>query len=355
MENGNEQRREFGADLLRVTATFFIIGVHFYLHNGFYSEPQEGFAMWAADTARWLFFTCVPLFAVLTGYLKCKAVPSKTYYQGILPILLTWLLISGLCIAFKIGYLHQEKTAVEWLADILNYKAANYSWYIEMYFGLFLLCPIVNSIFRSEEKYQKTALVTVLLICFLPGVGNGWMVDQVRLDFVPNYITGTWPVAYYLMGGYIRMHQPKLPKRYLLILVCLLCILKGLMTYVSADGGKFSDGIGGGYDNYMVAMITAAIFLLVYQIDTKQEFLKRLAAHVSARCLIIYLISWIFDSILQPLLQPFTSPASYWWVFWVHTISVFLLSLAASEILYPLIRQTCGCCVELATKLFSEK
>lgn len=339
------QKREFGADLLRIAATFFIIGVHFYLHNGFYSEPQAGAAMWAADTARWLFFTCVPLFAMLTGYLKCKAVPSKKYYLGILPIFLTWILISLLCIAFKIGYLHQEKTPVEWLAEILNYKAANYSWYIEMYFGLFFLCPFLNVIFRSEEKYHKAALVTVLLMTFLPGLGNGIMVGEVRLDFIPNYITGMWPIAYYMIGGYIRMYQPRFPRRYLLILIVMLCSLQGFVTFVTAQGGKFTDGAGGSYNYYVVAMITAAVFLFFYQIDTRREFLKQLAAHVSVRCLIIYLISWIFDSILQPLLQPFTSPSAYWWIFWVHTVSVFFLSLAASEVLYPVIQQICKLCL----------
>lgn len=335
------RQREFGADLLRCVATFFIIGVHFYLHNGFYYEPQNGIAMIVANTARWLFFTCVPLFAMLTGYLKCFAMPNRNYYFGIIPIAITWLLISFICIGFKIGYLQQQKTVVEWLAEILNYTAANYAWYIEMYFALFFLCPFLNMMFCREEKYHIALLLTMLGITFLPSIGNKIMVGEVQLDFVPNYITGLWPIAYYLIGAYIRIHKPQIQKRYLALAAFVCCAFKGILTYVTADGGKFSDGIGGGYSDWMVAIITVLIFLLCYQMDTQNTKLRRIAAHISRRCLIIYLISWIFDSILQPLLQPYTEPNTYWWVFWVHCIGVFALSLLSSEVLYPFIQWIC--------------
>jgi surface polysaccharide O-acyltransferase-like enzyme len=337
--NTQENKREFGADVIRITATFFIVSVHFYLHNGFYSEAQTGLSMLIADVARWLFFTCVPLFAMLTGYLKCYAVPNRKYYRGILPTLVTWLLISLLCIAFKIGYLHQEETLLQWLAEILNYKAANYAWYIELYFSLFLFCPLLNCIFRCEEKYHKVAVITFTALAFLPSIGNNIRIKDVTLDFIPNYISGVWPFAYYILGGYIRIHQPRFPKKRLFLVTLCLCVVKGLMTYLTANGGSFSEGIGGGYNDWLVGGITVSLFLLLYQLHTDREKLRTIAAHISVRCLIIYLISWIFDSMLQPLLQPCTTPDTYWWVYWIHVLSVFFLSLAASEILYPLIRK----------------
>lgn len=335
------KKREFGADILRITATFFIISVHFYLHNGFYSQAQKGLSMLAADVARWLFYCCVPLFAMLTGYLKCYAVPDRNYYRGIVPIIATWLLISFICIGFKIGYQHDQKTALEWLEQILNYKAANYSWYIELYFSLFLMCPFLNAIFRCEKKYHIAAVITISGLAFLPSIFNGIMIGEIQLDFIPNYFGILWPIAYYIIGAYIRVHQPRFPKKWLLLLTVILCFIKGLCTFITADGGKFSNGVGGTYKDYLVALITIALFLLIYQIETPKEGLRRAAAHISARCLIIYLISAVFDNIIQPLLQPYTQPSTYWWVFWVHTLSVFLLSLLSSEVLYPLIRLIC--------------
>ena len=337
------REREYGADVIRIVATFFIIAVHFYLHNGFYYESQTGISMALADCARWLFFSCVPLFAMLTGYLKCKAVPDKKYYKGIVPILLTWLLVSAICIAFKILYLHTQMTAIEWLAELLNYKAANYSWYIEMYFSLFLLCPLLNTMFHKEKRFLIAALITFPALAFLPSVGNGYMVGEIQLDFIPNYIGSLWPIAYYVMGAGICLLRPKLPRSFLFFFLIALCAIAGLWTFFTAGGGKFGDGHGGGYNSWLVALITSVIFLILYPCQTHRKILRKLAAHISKRCLIIYLISWIFDTLIQPLLQPFTTPDTYWWVFILHTGSVFLLSLLVSEIIYPVVHLLLSC------------
>ena len=78
---------EAGLDIARVTAVCFVISVHFFLNNGFYNEPMRGWGMWAAGVCRWLVFTCVPLFLLITGYLKIDCVWNKKYYRGIVRIL----------------------------------------------------------------------------------------------------------------------------------------------------------------------------------------------------------------------------------------------------------------------------
>lgn len=331
------KKREYGADVIRIISTYFIIAVHFYLNYGFYYEPQKGIFMVLADCARSLFYICVPLFAMLTGYLKCRAIPSKKYYQGIIPILFTWIIISFICIGFKIAYQHQYKNFIEWLAEFLDYKAANYSWYIELYISLFLFCPLINALFLNEKKYIIVSLVTFMLLAFLPSVGNGYKVGEVQLDFVPNYIGSIWPFAYYIMGAGVQIFQPKIPRMLLGFIMIFLSIVTGLLTFFTSNGGRFSDGYVGGYSNWLVALMTLVMFLLLYQCHTQCQALQRIATHISSRCLIIYLISWIFDMLIQPILQPYTEPKTYWWVFIVHTGSVFVLSLVASEIIYPII------------------
>ena len=64
------RNREPGIDLIRCVGLFFVVGVHSFLKNGFYYEPQVGAVMWAADSVRWLFYCCNGIFLLLTGYLK---------------------------------------------------------------------------------------------------------------------------------------------------------------------------------------------------------------------------------------------------------------------------------------------
>lgn len=66
------QHREPGLDLLRCLALLLVITFHSFLYNGFYSQPQSGAAMLAANAVRWLSVSCIGIFLMLTGYLKSQ-------------------------------------------------------------------------------------------------------------------------------------------------------------------------------------------------------------------------------------------------------------------------------------------
>ena len=81
-------KREPGIDLIRLTGLFFVVGVHFFLYNGFYYAPQKGWAIWLADCVRWLFFSCNGIFMMLTGYLRSRKPLGPGYCRCLIPVLL---------------------------------------------------------------------------------------------------------------------------------------------------------------------------------------------------------------------------------------------------------------------------
>ena len=116
------ERRNSSLDLIRIVAVFSVLSVHFFLHNGFYSEsvagmgPIEGIfnyltthdsaalhgpSMFVMVTMRTLFSVCVPMFLILTGYLMSNKTLSKGYYKGIRKTLIIFVIASVLCMAFK--------------------------------------------------------------------------------------------------------------------------------------------------------------------------------------------------------------------------------------------------------------
>ena len=156
MENTSKKERKFELDLIRCFALFSVIAVHFFLNTGFYNEIIVGKSFYLMTLIRSFFMVCVPLFIILTGYLKNKKSLSKKYYLGIVKIIAIYLIVSIICLIFKRVYLLEEisfKTAIK---QILNFSAAPYSWYVEMYIGLFLLIPFLNLIFNNL-KNQKEA------------------------------------------------------------------------------------------------------------------------------------------------------------------------------------------------------
>lgn len=60
------------------------------------------------------------------------------YYKGILKTLEIYVLVSIADLIFKAAVLGEEVTLWSAIRGILAFEAANYSWYIEMYIGLFL-------------------------------------------------------------------------------------------------------------------------------------------------------------------------------------------------------------------------
>lgn len=332
-----DENRSIGLDVVRCVALLCIIGVHVFYHNGFYSKPQKGMEMLFADILRWFTFVCVPSFVMLTGYLKAQAKLSKKYYKGIVPILITWIIISLLCICFKQYYLENGKSAVAWISDFFEYKGADYAWYIEMYIGLFLLCPFLNEMFGWEKnaKYHFVLTVTFIFIVFLPSLLNDIVIEGSVINIIPNYFISLWPIAYYFLGWILKKYGFRLNMSACALGVLVLSVVKGLMSYISAKGGSFYDGIGGGYSDFFVGGITFFLFMLLYQTEIKIKFIRKIFIHVSKRSLHIYLLSSIADAFANEIFKVYNAPVNYYWVFPARVVLVFLISLLLSEAVYP--------------------
>ncbi|MBQ8815618.1 MAG: acyltransferase family protein [Lachnospiraceae bacterium] len=334
------KKREFGLDLIRAVAVIFVISVHFYLNNGFYYQEMTGMSMWAAGSCRWLFYTCVPLFLLITGYLRANDKPCRKYYCGVFRVIISWLIISLINIAFRIGYYGTEKSVLQWIGDILDYKAANYSWYVEMYIGMFLVIPYINLAFHSLET-RKGHLLMVASVCaitFLPSMLNGWVIDGSTWNLVPNYWTYLYPFGYYVIGCYIRKYRPRPASWFCIGLAVILCMFKGVYTYITADGKLFGDGLGGGYSDWLVCIISVLIFLGVYPISDRclqngpGRIVTGIVKFIAAVSFDAYLISWVFDVPMYARFNGQIGPGNYLYHYFVVCVPVMIMSFLAA---YP--------------------
>lgn len=135
----NKKDRNVSLDVIRCIALFTVISVHFFMYNGFYDQVVAGRTMYIAVTFRAFFMVCVPLFLVLSGYLMNTKQLSKKYYLGIFKIIGIYVLASIACTLYKILFLNMNISIMQMIIEILNFKAAPYAWYVEMYIGLFLM------------------------------------------------------------------------------------------------------------------------------------------------------------------------------------------------------------------------
>lgn len=323
--------RIIGLDLLRSCAILFVIAGHFFsLHTSFVTETFEGASMFVQATAIHLFYTGVPLFIMMTGFLNRNKTISKGYYRSCIRVLTSYLIFSIVTILFRKYYLHEAFSWGQWGHKILDFTAIPYAWYIEMWIGLFLLTPFLNMMYKAIPSRQQKLL---LLATFYIMTAFPDLLNRYGFHLVPGFWKQMFPLMFYFAGSYINEYQPQVKKRKLMIGILLFCMFTPLLntffisnhTYVLFMGG--SQGVLG-------AWIAVFFFLLCYQWDTQQKFARKALTKISLLSLDMYLCCYIFDAWIYPFFKEhyFINQSQFGWWFFVIVPILFLGSFAMAWI-----------------------
>ena len=313
-------KRQSGIDLVRITGLFFVVGVHQFLYNRFYYEPQAGFWMWSADVWRWLFFCCNGIFMMLSGYLRCRKTELRDCYRGLIPVLLGYTMCCA--IIFPVQYLLGERISpMEWLTRFVTF--GNYAWYVEMYIGLILFSPVINLGLKHMD--DKTLGMFANLMVFVTSAHN-----MTALDIIPNYWSSLYPVTYYILGAAIRRLQPKVKVWEGLGLAMVISMGLALTSIATTDEG-FSKGFTQGYGGFWTMLTAAGVFLAFYRVKVGKKTGKVLA-WLAGGVFEGYLLSKIFDIWTYPLVQQWHTPDKFWPVFLVVTVPTFFSTLLLGKL-----------------------
>lgn len=304
-------KRDFGLDLARAAAGVLVLSVHFFLNNGFYQTPAAGKTMLLACMVRMLCMTCVPLFLVLTGYTCIHREWSKGYYRKLLPVALTYLGSCAVCLAFRVAVLHEAISPLGMARRVLDFSAAPYAWYIEMYIGLFLLSPFFNAGWKALGDKAKGALVLTLVgMTALPGLVNHWG------QILPQWWVTVYPLTYYAIGAWLREHPLKGKSWQLLLAWAALAAAMGAVGYWNAKGGAYSWLPEDNWGSWSLTLQAALLFSALVKVKSAPKPLKWLTERVAALSLGMYLVSYVADQVVYPKLIA-AVPAAHqrlWWM-----------------------------------------
>ena len=285
------ETRNYGIDIVRIIATITVLCVHFFLNTGYYEYVKD------ADITvvfhifiRNFFMICVPLFMLITGYLNKKIEYNKSFFKGLLNILIVWFfysIIEYVVLNLINGYT-DNLNIKDFIKAFTSFNACGYSWYIEMYIGLYLLSPILNNSYNSFNKKNRLYL---LLICagifilpqFINEIWNGF--------HLPSWWTSAYPIAYYIFGKYIFDIKPKFNKKtlfFILVLMQLIAMFIDLNTSIE-------------YYTITTFISSTIVFLLFYDIEIKNKTSQKVIKYISNISLDIYLASSLIDKILYPI------------------------------------------------------
>ena len=316
MQLEERHTRDIGLDITRIVAFASVPSIHFFLNSGFYNAEVIGIKMYLMVATRTLFTICVPLFMLISGYLLSNKKTEITkagilhYYSKLGRVIATYMISVIVIVAFRIVIQQEELSVLKTsVSDIVSFNY--YSWYIEMYIGLYLLTPFLNKLWHiMEEKDARKALVAVLLIVtilpsFLNLVSNVLVCGDGNKNIL-NWWTGLYPITYYYIGAYIRSEvDVKKLNTIQLTLLMILCV--GAFTVINCYKSYSINFVWGewnswhGFENVIDAVL---VFLIINSINYRKpsQLAIKATKFISNLTLGAYLLSWIPDHYFYPKL-----------------------------------------------------
>ena len=343
----DNRERNYSLDIIRIVATFFVVAVHFFLHTGFYSQPVDGKRMFLMVGMRTLFMACIPLFLMLTGYLMNKKKLSLKYFKGIVKTLSIYILASLSCMIFKNIYLDHPLTLKHIIKSLVTFQGANYSWYIELYIGLFIIIPFLNLIYNGLEtkKQKQISLLGLILIVTVPPMIQK---TSAGIESLANIGIPTWtylyPIMYYFIGAYICEYKPQMKKGLNSIVAVATIILSGMYYFFINKGQTFAWGDYQDSCSFPIMVMSVLLFIWFNNLNLSRikDSTKRILKHVSEITLGAYLMSYIFDEMIYTTLREMVPDMlNRVYYFPATTILVFIGALFASELLNLIYKGLC--------------
>lgn len=310
-------KRSVNCDILRILAFFFVIAVHSLNYIDFYNEQTNGITMLFLNICRCVFMLCIPLFVVLSGYLMKKRKFNKEHIYKFGRIVITYVLCSIFCIIFISLIKNRELLSFkDYLFQILSFKAAPYSWYVNMYFGLYLMIPFLNVLWDNlKDKRQRQYLILVLIIIgVLPNGINifnfdsvEWWLNPSSSDtyqmLVPDYWSRlTYIIMFYFIGCYFRDYKLKLSLKKNIVALFIAIVVSGLFNYYRSYNSLFGAGGYADYNSIELLIITILFVNLILnlKVNMKSRYVS-LISKISYLTFGAYLVSAIFDRLFYPM------------------------------------------------------
>ncbi len=298
-----KKERIVSLDILRSIAIILVVVLHSISLGGALSAPMLTPAWTLALYLKHLASACVPLFLLLTGYLQNKKVLSAKYYRGIIPLYLSYFLISLITAFARTSFDSTFDSSLS-IYRIFNFTANDYAWYFEMYIGLFLLIPFLNLAYHGLKvrRHKLILIFTLVFLTVLPELCKSFApyyadYTGVALDIIPDFFADLYPITYYFIGAYICEYRPA-PSRILRAVTVLAApmIPTALCMIFSKNRGSYAWYMLGANASPTVLLTAILIFLLFYDIKIKNRTISLLSRFISDVSFETYLFSFIFDS-----------------------------------------------------------
>ena len=348
-------KRNSGLDIIRSIALLCVISLHFFLYTDFYEQTVSGLLMLIMVIMRNSFVICVPLFLMLSGYLIHTKEISLRYYSKLTRIIFVYVVASIFCGLYSKYFIRTGLSYASMILNIFSFRTADYSWYIEMYIGLFLMIPFLNILYDGlpTKQNKQILLLTFLFLTALPSIFNiyriagldWWLRPSTSSNYfplVPAWWRSLFPITYFYLGRYLQDYPITIKPATKALLAVIVFMFAGLFNYYRSYGSTFVYGLWNDHGSILITLQSVLVFSLLADLnyDKMPLSVKRIAATISELSLGAYLTSWVFDmDVYYRLTQHVTTTEQRLLYFPVAVTVILLGSLCLSAVIQVLYKQ----------------
>ncbi|MBO5479057.1 MAG: acyltransferase family protein [Clostridia bacterium] len=228
--NEIQRDRNYGIDLLRVVAMFYVVILHCLGHGGILNNVIPNSIQYNFSWLLEIFvYGAVNIFALISGYVlyteENKKIKISNYINLWCQVVFYGILITAM---FDI-IMPNKVTIQDYLKNIFP-VINNIWWYFTAYTGLFVFIPLINNAIRNYSKLATRKIFILLILIFsfynlIPnifGLSEGYSV--------------IWIIILYILGAIIK--KCNIGKQLKWYNAVIIIILMGLITYFYTMFGK---------------------------------------------------------------------------------------------------------------------
>ena len=337
--------RNYGIELLRILAMFFIVLLHVIGQGGVAGAAAAGSAQYRAAWILLAFaYPAVNCYALISGFVGCRSrfKPARTVSL--------WLSVVSINIFLWLVFrIFRPEIAAQFpLSACFLPLLKNQYWYFTAYFALSFLTPALNAAACHLPKKQFAFMLGALFVLFslFPTAA------QADLFYTHAGYSLLWLAVLYLAGAFMRLHfQPKKRRLWMaagavgyLVLSLALAFHKfykeGVMAAAGIENGVYLTHYS--YTSFFVIFSAVALVILFSGFNIGNRFVSALIGFFSKATFGVYILhtnALIWSFVLLGRFAPFAA---------LSAPLTALCSLGAAAVIFLV----CTCIEKLRALLF---
>lgn len=194
----SSSKRNYGIDLLRLLAVFYVALVHTFTLGGVFGSVKPlSYQDYTSRILLIIAFSCVTIFGIISGYVGYREPSEAKSYAGYFPV---WLTVVFYCVINTVIYsfIFPGFETAKFLAHSFFPLTSDFYWYFSGYTFVYFLAPFLNKLLyhSSDKELKQLFFIICVFFATIEYIGGSFEMGD-------GY-AAVWLLILYLLGGILK-------------------------------------------------------------------------------------------------------------------------------------------------------